>query len=347
MNLKYLSSPLLFLIIIGGVLLYACGDNNNDDDNPPPPPPPTTTMELKSSPKFNADSAYNFVKAQVDFGPRVPNTRAHEECGDYLLAKLDEFGWKTIAQTFDATAYNGEILKSRNIIGIFNPTASKRILLGAHWDARPYNDKEVEDSTQFKPIDGANDGASGVGVLLEIARVIGASENKPEVGIDIIFFDSEDYGHPENYDGQWKPDFWCLGSQHWGKNPHIPNYSAYYGILLDMVGARGAQFYREGYSMKYPKVVDNVWKIAKELGYINFFKFQNSPEITDDHVYVNRLRNIPMIDIIEYDPGNPSYFGEYHHTSRDNMNIIDPQTLKAVGHTVLQALYNEEVKTAQ
>lgn len=345
MKIRYLTTACLMGSLMSIFLLVSCSGGGGKADEDTTAIKEEEKVTLQACPTFDENSAYNFVKAQVDFGPRVPNTASHRKCGDYLISQLKNFGWDTLAQNFDAIAYNGTVLKSRNIIGVFNPKATTRILLAAHWDTRPFNDKEVEDSTQFKPIDGANDGASGVGILLEIARVVGQAKNKPSVGIDIIFFDSEDYGHPENFKGDWKPDLWCLGSQHWAKNPHQANYTAYYGILLDMVGARGATFYREGQSMKFaPKIVNQVWQIANQLGYINFFKFQNSPEITDDHVYVNQLAKIPMIDIIEYAPTNPSYFGDYHHTSKDNMELIDAKTLKAVGQTVLQTLYNESAQ---
>jgi glutaminyl-peptide cyclotransferase len=330
------------LLIVSLTLFYACDTKNTQQDN--------TTEEakepalvLKPSPKFSGDTAYQFVKKQVDFGPRVPNTEAHRKCADFLKNTLQSFGWQVIVQDFDAMAYNGRVLKSKNIIGMYNPQAPTRILLAAHWDTRPFNDKEVKDTAQYKPIDGANDGGSGVGVLLEIARIIQQTEKKPAIGIDIIFFDSEDYGQPEGYVGEYKPDTYCLGSQYWGKNKHKADYQAYFGILLDMVGAKGAQFYREGTSMeKAAEVTNMVWKVANQLNYGQYFKMLNSPGITDDHTYVNELAKIPMLDIVEYDPHNKdSFFGHYHHTQKDNMSIIDPKTLEAVGQTVLQVLYNQ------
>ncbi len=302
-----------------------------------------TPLILQDAPIFDADSSFAFLKAQIDFGARVPNTQAHKQCGDYLESQLKRFGWKVIAQEFEAYTYNKVLLKSRNIIASYNPAATTRILLAAHWDTRPFNDKEVKDSTQYQPIAGANDGASGVAVLLEVARTIQNEPQKLDIGIDIIFFDSEDYGQPEDYAGEWQPDQWCLGSQHWAKNKHKENYTAYFGILLDMVGAKNAKFYREGYSMKYaPSINTKVWQIAQQLGFEAYFISKNSPAITDDHYYVNTLANIPMIDIVDYDPSNQgSFFPSYHHTSKDDLEIIDKNTLKAVGQTVVQVLYNE------
>ncbi len=241
--------------------------------------------------------------------------------------------------------FNSVLYLVNKIIASFNTKVRKRILLAAHWDTRPYADKDI--TGRYEPIDGANDGASGVGTLLEIARILGTNE-KPDIGIDIIFFDGEDYGeHEDVTDVPMKNGlvqiWWCLGSQYWADHPHVPKYSAYYGILLDMVGAKNARFYKEGGSMQFaPKVVDKVWTTARSLGYSNYFISTNSPGIMDDHIFVNRDAKIPMVDIVEFDPDSPSYyFGSYHHTNKDNMSIIDKQTLQAVGETVLYTIYNE------
>jgi Zn-dependent M28 family amino/carboxypeptidase len=300
----------------------------------------TTTV-----PSFNRDSAFLFIKKQVDFGPRVPNTFAHKACGNYLTSQLRSYGAKVIEQEFSEQAYDGTILYLKNIIASYNPDAKKRVLLAAHWDTRPFADKDVDG--RYDPIDGANDGASGVGVLLEVARILSVNE-KPNIGLDIIFFDGEDYGeHEDVTDVPMKNGlvqiWWCLGSQYWADHPHIPRYSAYYGILLDMVGSRNARFFKEGGSMQFaPKVVEKVWATARSLGYSNYFVSTNSPGIMDDHIFVNRDAKIPMIDIVEYDPDSPSYyFGDFHHTKKDDINLIDRQTLQAVGETVLYTIYNE------
>lgn len=296
-------------------------------------------------PSFNSDSAYFFIQKQINFGPRVPNTDAHKVCGEFLVNKFKSYGASVIEQNFSEQAYNGNILYLKNIIATYNPDARKRILLGSHWDTRPYADKDVE--ARYKPIDGANDGGSGVGVLLEVARILSKNE-KPNIGLDIILFDGEDYGEHEDVEDTPLKNglvqiWWCLGSQYWAEHPHVPKYSAYYGILLDMVGAKNARFFKEGGSMQFaPKVVQKVWNTARSLGYSNYFINTNSPGIMDDHIFVNRDAKIPMIDIVEYDPDSPSYyFGDYHHTRNDNIHIIDKQTLQAVGETVLYTIYNE------
>lgn len=321
-------------------LFFACEGSKKSIDKSFHPTKTTATV-----PAFNRDSAYHFIEKQVSFGPRVPNTAGHKMCGDYLIHTMRSYDAQVTIQEFVEQAYDGTRLNLRNIIASYNPQARKRILLAAHWDTRPFADKDTED--RYEPIDGANDGASGVGVLLEVARILSLNE-KPKIGIDIIFFDGEDYGEHEDVDNPPLKDglvkiWWCLGSQYWARNPHVPRYSAYFGILLDMVGGKDATFYKEGGSMQFaPKIVTKVWNTARSLGYSNYFINSNSPGIMDDHIFINRDAKIPMIDIVEYDPQSPSYyFGDYHHTKRDNMSIIDKQTLQAVGETILYTIYNE------
>ncbi|MEG1544810.1 MAG: M28 family peptidase, partial [Tannerellaceae bacterium] len=282
--------------------------------------------------------AYLFVEEQVAFGPRVPNTEGHRACGNYLTAQLKRFGAKVYEQEMLLTAYDKTSLKTRNVIGSFNPENSKRILLFAHWDTRPYADNDPNPANHFKAIDGADDGASGVGALLEIARQMGLKH--PNTGVDIIFFDAEDYGTPE-FITDYTPDTWCLGTQFWAKNPHVPGYKAEFGILLDMVGSKGATFFKEQTSMRYAAhIVDNVWETARNLGYGKYFINSTMGAITDDHQYVISGRGIPCIDIINYDP-QADGFGAYWHTLDDTMKNIDRETLKAVGQTVLEVVYNQ------
>jgi glutaminyl-peptide cyclotransferase len=328
---------IFFLGIVLVAFAVAC---DSDKDKKSTSNTTQNTVANIAVPAFNADSAYLYVKQQVDFGYRIPNTVAHVKCGDYLVTQLKSYGAAVIEQNFQATAFDGTMLKSRNIIGSINPKATKRILLAAHWDSRPFAENDTVNKN--KPIDGANDGASGVGVLLEVARAIQTSATKINVGIDIIFFDSEDYGYSEGMPGSNKADSWCLGSQYWAKNLHSPNYRAYYGILLDMVGAKDAVFAMEGTSMHYaPEVMKKVWDNAAKLGYGNIFINKLTNAITDDHSYVNNLAKIPMIDIVEYNDEENDYFAWYHHTHHDNMNVIDAKTLKAVGQTLLETIYYE------
>jgi Zn-dependent M28 family amino/carboxypeptidase len=249
---------------------------------------------------------------------------------------LKELGAKVVVQEFESTAYDGKKLKLRNIVGSYNPGAANRVLLASHWDTRPFADKDANNPTT--PADGANDGASGVGVLLELGRVLQNSQSNPGVGVDIIFFDGEDYGDANG----GSEESWCLGSQYWATHKHEPGYRANFGILLDMVGAKGAKFAVEGYSQQFaPEVVNMVWKTANQIGYSDYFVYAQNSGITDDHVYMTK-GGVPSIDIIEFDPTSPDgTFGKYHHRHTDNMDIIDRNTLKAVGQTVVQVIYNQ------
>jgi Zn-dependent M28 family amino/carboxypeptidase len=290
-------------------------------------------------PGFSADSAFQYIQHQVDFGPRVPNTQAHEACANYLAATLRDFGAVVTEQKMKLIAFNGDVLNAVNIIGSFNPEKRRRILLFAHWDSRPWSDQDADVKNYNKPVLGANDGASGVGVLLEVARQL--EMQSPQTGVDIIFFDAEDYGAPENYKGNDR-DSWCLGSQYWASNQHVKGYQAEFGILLDMVGAKGAKFYREQISDYFARsVVDKIWDVAAGLGFEKFFINQTGGSVTDDHLYVNQLAGIPSANIIQYDPQSSKGFGDYWHTVNDNMSNIDKETLFAVGTTLMHIIYNE------
>jgi hypothetical protein len=295
-------------------------------------------------PAFIADSAYQFVKTQVDFGPRIPETKAHRAAADYFVEKLKSYGAQVTVQEFAAETYDRQKLNLKNIIASFYPEKTKRILLAAHWDTRPFSDKDPEKPTAT--FQGANDGASGVAVLLEVARVLKTSP-EPQVGVDIIFFDGEDWGEKvDEQDTHSLPEglseWWCLGSQYWAKHKHKPNYSAYYGILLDMVGAHNAQFYREGHSMQFaPSIVEKVWTHAQRLGYTHVFINKTQEPVTDDHLFVNTIAKIPMINIVHFEPGI-GYFGDFHHSQKDNLDLISKEMLGVVGTTVMNVLYHEQ-----
>jgi Zn-dependent M28 family amino/carboxypeptidase len=289
-------------------------------------------------PNFNSDSAYFFVEQQVNFGPRVISSKAWDNCSKYLTNKLESYNAKVIVQQAPITTYDQKNHTLRNIIGSYSPEKNNRIALFAHWDSRHVADYDTINTTQ--PILGANDGGSGVGVLLEIARNLDLKN--PKIGVDIIFFDAEDYGQPENSKFPNMNDSWCLGSQHWSKNPHKQNYFAKYGILLDMVGGKDAEFWQESISSYYASnIIKKVWDVAHNIGYSNFFIYKNSPQIMDDHYYVNTIAGIPTIDIIEYDPFSKTNFNKHWHTHADNMNNVDRKTLKAVGQTVINVIYSE------
>lgn len=327
------------LISILIIMMTSCGAGSKKNNS-------ETAVKAQTVPAFNADSAYRYVENQTLYGPRVPNTDAHKACRNYLVSSLRSFGANVIEQTADLTAYNGNILKSTNIIAVFQPEKTNRILLCAHWDSRPWADNDANKDNWHTPILGANDGASGVGVLMEIARILGQQaakkNNLPNSGIDIILFDAEDYGTPKFNNGPDNEDSWCLGTQYWAKNPHTANYKAKYGILLDMVGGKAATFQQEYFSSNYaPEILQKVWEIGASLGHNTYFKPIQGGAITDDHIYVNRLAHIPCIDIIDYDPDSNSGFVPYWHTLDDTMKNIDKNTLKAVGETLLKMIYTE------
>jgi Peptidase family M28 len=284
-------------------------------------------------PIFTLDLRLNLVHG-------VPNTKAHEACASYLSAELKRFGAEVVEQKADLIAFDGTVLKSVNIIGSFNPKAEARILLLSHWDSRPWADHDPDPALRKKPVMAANDGASGVGVMLEMARLM--SKNKPTIGVDIFFCDSEDYGQPESAGGGSSENSWCLGTQYWAKTPHVPGYSARFGILLDMVGGKQATFYREQASEYYAaNVVEKVWSQAKGLGFEQFFVNEKGGAITDDHIFVNQITGIPTIDIIQYDPKSGTGFGTYWHTTHDTMDNVDKTTLNAVGTTLMHVVYME------
>ncbi|MBK5194543.1 MAG: M28 family peptidase [Proteiniphilum sp.] len=295
---------------------------------------------VQHSPAFNADSAYRFVEQQVAFGPRVPGTQPHSDCGDYLVAKLSEYGAQVVQQRADITHYDGSNLPIRNIIGSYHPEKERRVLLFAHWDSRPFADEESDEERQRQPIAGADDGASGVGVLLEIARQL--QQQPVEVGVDIIFFDLEDWGQP-SFDTQFvEGDWWCLGSQYWAEHPHREDYKAAYGMLLDMVGSPNATFLKEEYSVQYASsVVEKVWSTATKLGYGNYFPSQRGGYITDDHLPVNKQQRAPSINIINLKRDTRTGFGPHWHTLNDDMRNIDRNSLKASGQTVMEVIYLE------
>ncbi len=332
MRLTYWHLPrALYLIILFSV---SCEVKKQPQDE--------SATKLVKVPEFNADTAYALVKQQVSFGPRIPNTKAHRETSDFIIRVLRLYGAKTVVQEFQASTYDGHNLLLRNIIASYNPEKRKRVLLATHWDTRPFSDKDPKEKN--KPFDGANDGASGVGVLLEIARHL---SNAPEIGVDLIFFDGEDWGEPDEAANQIQPSpgqdsWWCLGSQYWSTHKHTPSYQADYGILLDMVGGTESRFFQEGNSMVYaPRIVEKVWGTASRMGYGSTFIRQKEDPIIDDHLFVNEKANIPMIDITPFEPGT-GYFGNFHHTQQDNMTLISRETLGIVGSVLMQVIYREE-----
>lgn len=279
---------------------------------------------------FDADSAYSYVERQVAFGPRVPNTEAHRRCGEWLASELRRRGADVTEQRADLTAFDGTVLKAVNRLGRFNTESPDRLLLLAHWDCRPWADQDPNPDNRKKPVDGANDGASGVGVLLEIARQL--SEKAPGKGVDILFVDAEDWGT------EGSEDSWALGARYFMEHPPVEGYLPDEAILLDMVGGKDAVFCREYFSEQAaPRLAQSLWGIAASRGYGDLFLNKLGGAVTDDHVQLIE-KGVPAVDIIEYHPEQESGFNPHWHTVSDNMENIDRATLKAVGETVMQYL---------
>ncbi len=287
-------------------------------------------------PTFSGDSALAYCAKQCEFGPRTMNSEAHEKCGEWIIGKFRQYGCDVTTQKADLKGWDGTSLRSTNIIASINKEAKRRLLICAHWDCRPWADNDPDSTNWRKPVMAANDGASGVGVMIELARIIQADTAKLPYGIDFVCFDAEDYGTPQ-WSGIEDEKSWALGAQHFAKN--LP--AAYeHGILLDMVGGQGACFYQEGFSKHYAQsIVDAVWQAAEDAGYGSFFTRQPGGTITDDHKPLIDA-GIPTIDIIPYYPDcEQSCFGPTWHTVNDDMQHLDKATLKAVGQTVIQYLF--------
>lgn len=310
-------------------LFLGCNQTTETTTSDSPAASETVIVTQKKT-GFSADNAYNHIKSQLDFGFRIPGTPAHKQCADWLLKQLKtqcDTTYFQVGQSKNPTS--GATIPIYNIIGSINPQAEKRMIFAAHWDSRPMADQD--DNNPKDPILAANDGASGVGVILELARIL--HSEKPEWGVDFILFDAEDLGVAEIENS------FCLGSQYWGKNLHKDNYKANFGVLLDMVGGKDAKFMWEANSNQYANwILVHTWQIAKELGHDNHFQLQNIGAITDDHKYVYEATNIPMIDIIQYNENTG--FAPYWHTHDDNLDAIDKNTLQAVGNTLLNLIFN-------
>lgn len=293
-----------------------------------------------SKPDFNEDSAYAHVKFQCDQGPRIPGTKAHARVVEYFTQQLKTYTDTVIVQQAPIRTFDGKQFNMKNIVASFNPDVPNRVLLCAHYDTRPWADGDTTD--KYQPFISANDGPSGAGVLLEVARQLQLANTN--MGIDIVLFDMEDYGQEQD-DNRYpqQNNTWCLGSQYWARNPHKAGYTARYGILLDMVGGKDAVFPKEGTSVQYAyKQQESIWRAAAQLGYTNFTQAQTNPTI-DDHLYINELAGIPTVDIVHYLIEKSNY-PDYHHSQNDNMQVIDKNTLKQVGTVVLYTVMNNMVE---
>lgn len=317
----------ILTILVALLMLGSCGKGNAASQREV-----EKENQTVEAPPFDADSAYAYVARQVAFGPRVPGSEAHRRAGEWLASELRRHGADVILQRATLTAFDGTKLPAVNILGRLNPEAADRTLLVAHWDCRPWADQDPDVSKRRQPVDGANDGASGVGVILEIARQLNLAGS--EKGVDILFVDAEDWGAENDEDS------WALGTRHFMDNPPVEDFNPREAILLDMVGGRDAVFCREYFSQQNaPALNDAIWATAASLGHSSLFTNRIGGAVTDDHIHL--LENgIPAIDIIEFHPERESGFNPRWHTASDNMEGIDRETLRAVGETVATYIKN-------
>lgn len=334
MKNTFLSRVHIIYMALALLALTACGSSKKSN---------AADEAAQVGPVFNADSAFIFCAHQCAFGPRTMNSTAHEQCKEWIVQKFESYGMRVMQQQADLKGYDGTTLKATNIVASYKPERTERVLLCAHWDSRPWADNDPDSANWRKPVMAANDGASGVAVLLELARLL-QQHDSVAVGVDFICFDAEDWGTPQWETDLSSADTWALGSDYWAEHPHTDGYTARYGVLLDMVGGMGARFYQEGFSLQYAQtIVDKVWKAASQVGYGSMFPTAGGGMVTDDHVAINAKAGIPTIDIIPHYPDcEQSSFGSTWHTLSDNMDNIDRHTLQAVGQTLVQVLYSEK-----
>ncbi len=280
-------------------------------------------------PSFSGTRAYEYLLRQTSFGPRNPNSKGHEACLGFLTSELRGLADSVELQPFVQRGYDGEMLRLTNIIAAFRPAARARLLLCAHWDTRPRAEYDEDKTRRNLPILGANDGASGVAVLLEIATLLHAQP--PPIGVDIVLFDGEDYGREGD-----TPNY-LLGSRYFAAHKR-PSYQPRFGILMDMVGDTYLEIPKEGHSVRYaPDVLAMVWDKARELGYPQFLEGEGE-EVIDDHLPLNEV-GIKTIDIIDFD--YPDQSSRYWHTHQDIPEHCSPESLEAVGDVVTHVVFSQ------
>ena len=326
------------LIVILTVLLGACGGKSGKNIGGP------DTIALAPCPTFNTDTCMRYIREQCSFGPRVTGTAEAAQCRQYLISQFQRLGAEVSEQQANVTLWDGSERPACNIIARLNPGNQDRILICSHWDSRPWADNDEDEQNHHTPVPAANDGASGVAMMMEICRLL---QKKPiRVGIDFVCFDAEDMGTPQWAETEESTsDTWCLGSRFWAERAREEGYRARYGILLDMVGGRGSVFPAEKVSQEYAQPIASLMiRLGNQLGYGHYFPLnREGGYLMDDHVNVNRIARIPCIDIVPYFTDGPSSFGPTWHTVNDTPENIDPNVLEAVGQTLTQLIYNEEL----
>ena len=289
---------------------------------------------------FSGQAAMGYIKTQLDFGPRVPGTPAHRKTGDWIVAEMKKRTDSVIVQSWTHVTSRGDTLPLRNILARFNPAAAQRVLYVTHWDTRPTSDEDLNFGNKQRPFPGANDGASGVALLIALGDVF--QQTPPSVGVDLLFVDGEDWGDFGLYsDSSPNPDV-LIGSTYFATHLPSPGYKPLFGVLWDMIGDADLQIYQEEYSVNAaPEVVSRVWQTATDLGYGKYFIRETWGPITDDHVPLIRKAGMRVIDVIDIQygklssntgPGDyPEPSANYHHTMLDTIDKVSAKSLQIVG----------------
>lgn len=321
-SLNLLMKKVLLLLAIA-VAISSCSKKSGNEQKQHAQEQQAARIPTVPMPHFDAQKAFDFLVRQVDFGPRAPNTEAHAKCLQYFSHEFQKYADSVQLQHFNVPGYGGTLLHLTNVIAHFNMKSKIRILLSAHWDSRPRADHQPGGPVD-KPIPGADDGASGVAVLLELARDF--KQAPPPVGVDMILWDGEDYGREGDL------NYYCLGSKYWAAT--IPaGYHPLFDINLDMIGQKNLRIPEEGYSVQYaPDVVKLVWNTAAEMGVTQFVD-TTGESIYDDHLQLDNI-GLKAIDLIDF-----NY--KYWHTLEDTPDKCSPQSLSAVGRVLLEVIYRK------
>lgn len=319
---------IFILAIILSVFLLSCSKEKEKPYKPLYEIDPYAKM-----PEFDAGFAYKQIEKQVAFGPRNPGSKGHMEALNFLYDELSKYADEIVMQQFSYQGYGNDRLHLTNIIAKFNPGKKHRIILCAHWDTRPRAEQDKDPSQQNIPILGANDGGSGVGILLELARLLKA--NQISYGIDLILFDGEDYGKPNDLEN------YSLGAKYFASN--LPgDYQPAFAILLDMVGDKDANLPIEGNSRLYAPDVENmIWSLAEQVGADKFVNTEGQA-IYDDHIALNEagIRTVDIIDLGLIGANTPVERRNYWHTQKDTMKNIGKDTLKQVGDVMAKLIWS-------
>jgi hypothetical protein len=296
---------------------------------------PVGAAAVRTSNEFNADSAMSYIRQQLAFGPRTPGTETARKTGDWIVSRLHATADTVLEQRWTHTMTDGKSVPMRNIFARFKPNATQRVLYVTHWDTRPFADSDPDPAKTKLPMPGANDGASGVALLMAVADAL--KKVPPNTGVDLLFVDGEDWGTfgPPDVDV-------LIGSTYFAQHLPTPGYAPTFGVLWDMIGDSDLNIYQEVNSAQAaPEVVQKVWGLAKEMGYQKYFIPEAKEPITDDHVPLIKA-GLKVIDVIDIDYGPRDETGavttNYHHTTMDTIDHVSAKSMKIVGDVAMALL---------